>query len=250
MTIKMVPLSAKICRCLAWTFAYFSCESLDLCPIGNNNRTMKISLLSAALILALALTAFNGGAYPIGRDCVDRDSGETWNCHCKTGTNYMYDDTIVFNQCSLGKDRGASHGEMPVELNGRMGMGMAVYSGKSTSICGGSDTRCKCTCFDEAAVDGVSEPRFQTDKSTKNRRMAWRIPVISPTALVCVEPTARPEWMVLGTRAFWYMISARVTLGVLLLCPIWMIVPTKGGMLQEQRHWPLLLGTAALLDHS
>ena len=130
---------------------------------------MKISLLSAALILALALTAFNGGAYPIGRDCVDRDSGETWNCHCKTGTNDMY-DTIVFNQCSLGKDRGASHGEMPVELNGRMGM--AVYSGKSTSICGGSHTRCKCTCFDETAVDGVSEPRFQTDKSTKNRRMA------------------------------------------------------------------------------
>ena len=128
---------------------------------------MKISLLSAALILALAPTAVYGGAYPIGRGCVDRDSGETWNCHCKTGTNDMYDDTIVFNQCSLGKDRGASHGEMPVELNGRMGM--AVYSGKSTSICGGSDTRCKCTCFDEAAVDGVSEPRFQTDKSSKKK---------------------------------------------------------------------------------
>ena len=73
----------------------------------------------------------------------------------------------MFNQCGLGKDRGALHGEMAVELKGRMGM--AVFSGKSTSICGGSGKRCKCTCFDEAAVDGVADQRFRTDKSTKKK---------------------------------------------------------------------------------
>ena len=109
-----------------------------------------------------------GRKYPIGRGCEGRSSGDTYNCHCKTGTNDMDDDTVVFNQCSLGKNRGAEHGETEVTSDLVTNMGLAVYSGKSTDICGGSDRRCKCTCFNMDDVNGPGG--FRTSSSKKKNK--------------------------------------------------------------------------------
>jgi hypothetical protein len=123
--------------------------------------------LCTLILAAIPQYAYPGKAYPVGKGCENLASGDTYNCHCKTGQDDMDDDTIVFNQCKLGKERGATHGEAVVDLQGNMGL--AVYSGKSTSICGGSERRCKCTCFNEDAVSGSTSTPFQTSTSTKKK---------------------------------------------------------------------------------
>lgn len=129
------------------------------------------SVPSIVVLLALiaADSAFPGAsaapAFSVATGCQGRDSGETFNCHCKTGNDHMTDGTVVFNQCGKGKDNGALHGEVEVDSDLLGGaMGMAVYSGKSTDICGGSEKRCKCTCFDIAAVEGSVGFRTSTSK--------------------------------------------------------------------------------------
>ena len=49
----------------------------------NTHFTMKISLSAAFILVLTAAPSADAGAYPIGRGCDGRESGETWNCHCK-----------------------------------------------------------------------------------------------------------------------------------------------------------------------
>ena len=137
---------------------------------GLHSMKLFLALVPSCIVLLAAIWEVHTGegAYPVGRGCNGRQSGDTWNCDCKTGGDDVYDNsTLVFNQCRYAKGRGALYGKDNVGLNGRMGM--AVYSGKSRGICGGYNRRCKCTCFDEDAVSGVSEPRFRTNESFQER---------------------------------------------------------------------------------
>jgi len=128
--------------------------------------TVLLSNLSVILLLLLPSGISAGGKYDVATGCQGRSSGDTWNCHCKTGMDHMTDDTVVFNQCSKGKEKGAYHGEEVVDRALVTNMGMAVYSGKSPYICGGNKKKCKCTCFDMDAVEGTVD--FQTSASTGN----------------------------------------------------------------------------------
>uniref|UniRef100_A0A7S2GV14 Uncharacterized protein n=1 Tax=Helicotheca tamesis TaxID=374047 RepID=A0A7S2GV14_9STRA len=130
------------------------------------NTNMKSTLALALATVAASDPSVDTGAYPVATGCQGRDPGDTWKCHCKTGKKHMIDNTTVFNQCRLGKRNGAMHGQAEVKLNDDA-MGMAVYSGDSTDICGGRMKHCKCTCFDKEALDGVASPRFRTSISTK-----------------------------------------------------------------------------------
>lgn len=102
--------------------------------------------------------------YPIVDGCNERTSGETFNCSCATGTDNMLDETVVFNECFFGKRNGAISGKSMINLNDQ-GMGMAVYSGFSTDICGEVRKECQCTCFDQASVDGAVQ--FKTSSSAE-----------------------------------------------------------------------------------
>eukprot|EP00548_Thalassiothrix_antarctica_P000261 CAMPEP_0194146992 /NCGR_PEP_ID=MMETSP0152-20130528/22454_1 /TAXON_ID=1049557 /ORGANISM="Thalassiothrix antarctica, Strain L6-D1" /LENGTH=205 /DNA_ID=CAMNT_0038847655 /DNA_START=15 /DNA_END=632 /DNA_ORIENTATION=+ len=125
---------------------------------------LNIIALLALTTASIFLPGVSAGAYAVATGCQGKASGDTFNCHCKTGNVHMTDDTVVFNQCDKGKKNGAFHGEKEVNSNLVTNMGMAVYSGKSTDSCGGSEKRCKCTCFDMEAVEGSVDFRTSTSK--------------------------------------------------------------------------------------
>ena len=102
---------------------------------------------------------------PMGTGCQNVPSGHSFECNCETGQSDMMDDTVVFNQCSFGKSKGAKNGRDRVVLKPGA-MGMAVYSPRRGLVCGGLERECTCTCFDQAAVDG--DVAFRTFESTSS----------------------------------------------------------------------------------